>query len=400
MRQLLAIIALTLLALAGASDSHAQGASSRTYLKMMDVQKLWDEQNYSEALLELQELAKKTADKPYDFAIVNQYMAHTYVFLDQYDDARRVLETALAVPDLTVQLTAEIKLIYGQIVLGDDQFELARDALEYWYVNTEAERQPSQIFSLGYANYMTDNLPRAEELLVIAIGETKKPSPSWYRLYYQVLFNQKKFREAEIVALGMIERDPYEPDNWRLLAGHFLQLEDSKAALAAITIAYNEGLLEGATDLKRMIALYGMMEIPEKAARLLETHLGDESIETDAEMLKRLGDLWLLSRERSKAKEFLLRAAELAPDGKTYEMLANIFFEDEDWEAAYDAYLEAIEQGGIDEPERLYLLAGISAQRDGKDNLARDAYNEAKKSDEHKRQAEALLRRLNEGRGS
>ena len=54
----------------------------------------------------------------------------------------------------------------------------------------------------------------------------------------------------------------------------------------------------------------------------------------DPDVLKRLADLWMLSREREQAKVALQRAARVAPNGRTYEMLGNIFYKDEAWEEA------------------------------------------------------------------
>ena len=369
-------------------------ASNRTYLKMIDVQKLWDEESYTAALDMLWEYEPKTDKRPYDQAVVLQYIAHTNVFLDQIDGARSALKKALQLPKIDNALIAELNLLYGQIVLGDEEFEEALEALEYWYTYAETEKQANQIFTVGYANYVTGHMERAEELLASAIAMQAEPRKSWYRLYYQTLFERKKYAQAEELLLGMIDSDPYENDNWRMLANHHMQLEDRRAALAALTIAYNEGLLEGAGDLKRMVALYSSVEIPEKAARLLEQHLASETLETDADMLKRLADLWLLSRERHQAMIVLQQAAAAAPDGRTYEMLGNIFFEDEDWASAYEAYLKALDLGGFDEPERIYMLAGISAEQGGMKDAARDAFMEARKSDELRKQADALLRRL------
>ena len=385
---------LLLILLSSATFAAQDRASNKTYLKMMDVQELWNEERYNEALGMLQEYEPRMANEPYDQAIVLQYIAHTYVFMDQVEGARIALEKALQLPGIGVPLTAELKLVYGQIVLGDDRFDEARDALEFWYANTETQKQPGQIFTLGYANFMTGRMERAEEILAIAIASERNPKDSWYRLYYQSLFENRKYDLAEEVLYGMLERDPYENDNWRLLANHHMQLEDGRKAVAALTIAYNAGLLEGADDLKRMIALYGVIEVPEKAARLLEKHMADETIEADAEMLKRLADLWLISRERARAKVALQTAAAAAPDGRSYEMLGNIFFEDEAWDKAHESYMKAIDLGGLDEPERIYLLAGISAAEGGMKGAARAAFREARKSDKLRKQADALLRRL------
>jgi tetratricopeptide (TPR) repeat protein len=385
---------LVLLALAASSIAAEEKASNRTYLKMMDVQELWNEERYNDALQMLRAFEPGTVGKPYDQAVVLQYIAHTAVFMDDVEGARAALGKALQLSNIGTQLTADLKLVYGQIVIGDGEFEEARQAIEYWYEHTENEKQPNLLFTLGYANYMTEHMARAEELLAIAIANEPSPRESWYRIYYQTLFEQRKYAQAEELLLGMIERAPYENDNWRLLANHHVQLEDRRKALAAVTIAYNEGLLEGADDLKRLITLYSAIEVPEKSARLLEHHLGTEELDTDAEALKRLAGLWLLARERSRAKDVLEEAATAAPDGHTFEMLGNIYFEDEEWENAHDSYLKALEIGGFDEPERIYLLAGISAEQGGMKDAARTALEEARKSDALRKQADALLRRL------
>ena len=390
------VLTLNLLLLLCTVAGHAQDASNRTYLKLMDVQELWDEQRYPEALEELRKYAGRVGDNPGDNAIIQQYIAHTYVFMDQIGNARAALETALATPDLSVALQAELNLIYGQIILTDENYADARAALQYWFENTEKDKQAGHIFSLAYANFMVEDYARAEQLVELAISEERRPPAAWHRIHYHSLFYQKKYARAEQIILNLLNSDPYNADYWRIYGNHHLQLENGQTALAGIAIAYNAGLIDQASDLKRMIALYGMIDVPEKAARLLEAHLDDESIESDADMLKRLGDLWLLARNRDKAKESLLQAAELAPDGKTYEALGNIYFEDEDWMPAYNAYMEAINQGGFDDAERIVLLAGISAERGGERQLARDAYETARESDEHRQQANALLRRLDQ----
>jgi tetratricopeptide (TPR) repeat protein len=358
MRGLFLTVLLGLLLLGSPQVVQAEGqkASNRTYLKLMDVQELWNEEQYSEALELLRNYEERVIGDPYDQALVLQYVAHTHIFLDQIEGSRAALERALALDGIDTPLTADLKLIYGQILMGDDDFEKALVELEFWYENTELEKPSGQV--------------------------------------YQILFELKRYPQAEEFLLGMIDVDPYETDNWRLLANHYLQLEDRKAALTAVTIAYNAGLLEDAVDLKRMIALYSAIEIPEKAARLLELHLEDGSLEPDPDVLKRLADLWMLSREREQAKVALQRAATVAPNGRTYEMLGNIFYEDEAWEEAYESYLKAIELGGLDEIGRVYLLAGLSAEAGGNKDAAREAFREARKSDELRRQADALLRRL------
>ena len=397
--RLVLLIVLGVLLL-GTDNADAQGTSRSTFTKLMDVQELWGEENYDEALSILRKLAVDNRDNSYDHAVTQQYIAHTAMLADRMEQIRPALETALSLPDLEEKLESELKLFYGQVLLGDEEFEQARNLLEAWYAffTRDPDRipQPAQVFSLAYANYMTGNLPRAEVLLADAVAKATTINNTWYRVYYQVLFEQKKYAEAEVVIYGLVTRDPNNETFWRMLTNHFLQIEESHTALATMAIAELQGLLDDPKDRERLSAMYGYLEIPEKAVRILEAAVANEQVEADAKTLRRLGDLWLLARDRERALGYLTRSAAASPDGKTFELVGSLLFEDEQWEDARAAYLEALELGGLDEPERVHLLAGMSAFRAGDNQAARESFNEARKSDEHRSQALAMLRQLNE----
>ena len=49
-----------------------------------------------------------------------------------------------------------------------------------------------------------------------------------------------------------------------LLAGHNLQVEESQEGLAALMIAYINGMLESDGELSQIVALWGFIDAPEK----------------------------------------------------------------------------------------------------------------------------------------
>ena len=386
-------LVFVLLAVLLAATAHAQSVTRPTFSALQKVQEHMEAEQYQEAVALLEDLAIRTEGNPYDFALTNQYLAHASVMLEDTDRARRALEAALANDGLPPEIRTDMNLFYGTVLLGDEEYELAREALEEWY-SLATVPQPSQIFSLAYANYQVGNLPRAEELVDRAIGDSEQPQESWVQLYYRVLFEQKKYPRAEEVLKGLIERVPTSPMYWRMLASHYLQLEESSDGLAAIMIAYTNELLEAGSDLKQIVSLWGYIDAPEKGARLLEQWLEEGRLEADAENLKQLGNLWLMARERDNAIDVLTSAAELEPDGRTYELIGGIYFEDEDWTAAYSAYQNAIRQGDLEEPNRVSLLAGISAYRAGNDDDARSALENVLDDEELRPQAESILSQL------
>jgi Tfp pilus assembly protein PilF len=375
------------------TNAFGQSVTRPTFLALQRVQEMMEAEQYQEALVELEALAIKTEKNAYDFALTNQYLAHVSIIQDNTARARKALEAALANEGLPPEIRTDMNLFYGTVLLGEEEFELGLKALEEWY-SLATVPLPSQVFSLSYANYQNGNVARAEDLVALAIGETPEPPESWYQLYYRVLFEQKKYDHAEVVLKGMIERSPLDDTYWRMLASHFLQIEESSEGLAAMMIAYTNELVESGSDLKQIVSLWGYIDAPEKGARLLESLIASGRLEADAETLKQLGNLWLMARERQNAIGALTEAAKVAPDGKTYELIGGIYFEDEKWAAAYTAYQNAIRQGDLDEPNRVSLLAGISAFRAGNNEDARRALEIAAKDDALKSQADGILRQL------
>jgi tetratricopeptide (TPR) repeat protein len=241
---------------------------------------------------------------------------------------------------------------------------------------------------------MSGEVEASQPLVARAISESLNAPESWYQLFYRILFDQKKYEAGEEVLKGMLTRMPTDEGTWRLLASHYLQLEESRDGLAALMVAYTNEMLESDSDLKQIVALWGYIDAPDKGARLLEEWLTNEKLTRDADTLKQLGNLWLMARERDKAVSVLQQAAETAPDGRTYELLGGIHFEEEEWGDAYSAYSNALRSGDLEEPRRTSLLAGISAYRAGSFAAAKEALEVAAESAEYREQAESILRQM------
>lgn len=398
----LALLLITLLPAIGvaADDEKMPTASRPTYLKLMEVQELWEEERYEEALAVLDELAGKVQGKAaYDYVVVNQYLAHTSILTGRASRARGALETAIdaaAAAELPARVQAELKLFYGQVMLGEEEYEIAREAFDEWLASEPASPKASHLFSAAYAHYRSDSLAWAEALVKDAIDAATTVEDNWERLYYQILFEREKYDEAEALLMRMLARTPRDTDRWQMLSNHYLRLENSERALASMLVTHQQAPFTDPDELRKMISLYGFLEVPERAARMLERYMADGVIETEPETLRQLGNLWMLARERDKAKAVLEQAAAVAPDGRTWELLGSIHFEDEQWAPAYDAFSQALENGGLKEPHRVSLLAGLSAMRAGKKPQAREALQAAAEDEELRPQARGLLKRLDE----
>ena len=381
----------------GAASVGAQTVTRSSFRVLEDVQALIEEEGYEEAISMLEELAIDTRQIPYDYAIANQYLAHTSVMMDRPDRAREALANALQMEGLPPALISDLQLFYGTVLLGDDEYAAAAEALDVW-MGLAVAPSAKQLFTVAYANYMSGSLEKAETVMARVFGmqQTGPISDTWYQVYYRILFDLKKYEAGEKLLLEMLSRNPGDEQHWRLLASHYMQLEQSNEALASLMIAYWTELADETIDLKRIVSLYGFVDVPEKAARLLETWLEEEKIPKDEESFKQLGNLWILARERGKAKSALESAASAGQDSTVLLLLGGIYFEDEDWVSAHGAYIRALRLEELDERDRVSLLAGISAYRAGMTEEARAALEDAAMSDEYRDQAESILSNLDE----
>ncbi len=373
-------------------------ASRSTFMKLMDIQELWEEDKFPEAIAGLNALIESVADKPYDFALANQYLAHTVVMMGENERARAPLEAALAQPGLPAELLANLKMFYGQIIMADEEWELAQRMFDEWLAVTTEEPTPGQLFQVGYANYMAGDLPRAVDFVQQAVDGRTTPPDNWLRLQYQILFELQRYDQALTIVTELVERDLNSDEYWRLLASHHMRLEDYEQALSAFAIAQQNDVLTKEDDLRRVASLYGHVAIPEKAARLLQQWIDDERIEQNAETWRQLGDLWMLAKERENAKVALWKAVESEPDADTYEFLAGIHFEDAEWERSHEAFEKCLDTGDVEDEDlhRLQLLTGLTAMRSGNKQVAREYFMLAEQDEELRGQVRGLMRKLDE----
>ena len=390
-----ALVYLLLLLTFWTAATPAQTVTKSSFRVLEDVQLMIEEERLEEAITALEALALKTINTPYDYAIANQYLAHTNVMMDRPEKAREALAEALRMEGLPPELISDLQLFYGTVLLGEGEYEGAVESLDVWLQLAE-KPTAKQLFSVAYANFMAGYLEKAEPLMakVFEMSPREAITDTWFQVYYRILFGLNKHVEGEALLLELLERDPGKDQHWQLLAGHYMQLEESHDALASLMIAYWNGLSDDAADLRRIVSLFGYIDVPEKGARLLDTWIQEGRLPEDEESFRQLGNLWLLARDREKAKSALRLAADAGSDSKVLLLLGGIHFEDEEWVAAHSLYARALVMEDLEERDRIFLLAGISAFRAGMIDEARDALEQAMLSDEYRIQAEGMLAKI------
>ncbi len=309
------------------------------------------------------------------------WQAYGYVFAgqEQYQNAARALELALSLDALGESQSMSTRFDLGQLYMLTEQWDKAITTLVDWYERSEdppANAEYVVALALAQRERWKEALPYARR----AVDKSDPPRESWLQLLLQIHFAQDEKQEMLPVLEQMIELYP-KKEHWLRLYGLFNELGEEDKALAALEVAYTDGLLDRANELVDLARLYAYHELPYSSAMVLEKGIADGTIDPDHDVWDLLANSWLQAREYDKALEPLARAASSDDDGESYVRLAQVYIEREDWSDARQALDQALEKGGLTDPGRAHLLLGIAHFGDSQPMAARSEFQRAQQYD-------------------
>lgn len=389
------VLVLAALALPGPVAAQ-QGMSADLHRQVQEINEIMTEGRNEEAARRLAVLRGRGNLNNYEKGVLSQLLGFAHAGAGKPREAIASFEDALGYESLPEQVRAGITTALVQMYLEVRDFDRAKSYVERVLAAT-ADPDPDFLAVAAYVHYELGEYARAERLILGAIDAAETPPENWYQILIAIYRAQENWAGAEGVLREVIGRFPDKKTYWQYLS--YVQFEQDKMheALATLMLAWRLDLLEG-EELERLAGLHGNIGIPEKAARLLEGWFDSGELEPNAERLSLAGRLWLLARERDRAKETLARAAEASDDGEIDLLVGRLHYEDEEWSGAMTHLRRALT--GSDEAEaraEIQLLIGISAFHTAEREAARSALQAAAGHARFRDHARYWLGRLNEG---
>jgi tetratricopeptide (TPR) repeat protein len=114
-------------------------------------------------------------------------------------------------------------------------------------------------------------------------------------------------------------------------------------------------------------------------------------VKPDEKLYHKQADCWIAAREYKKAIGPLTRTAELAQTGDQYVRLGEAHVQLNEWQAAEDALLLAVNKGGLKDTGYAQLMLGITCYNQKKLSQASDWFQKARSSGRHRKTAEGYL---------
>ena len=397
MKSYILFLSALLLLSAPPISSHAEEngeylLSEKLYQPLQEIQKLMDENKYPEARTKLAKLLTRDLSN-YEKAVLNQTLGYIYNAMEQYSEALDAFVTSLEFGALPNDVTLNLTYIIAQLYAQQGNLKQSRDYLETWLNKTPRPGIDAHIFAATVYYQMeeyADMVPHLKQALRIS----EDPENYWYEMLFVAYYELEQYENASNTLVNMIKRFPEKSDYLLYLANTYLQADNNRKAIAVYELADKKNLLTE-LEIKQLVNLYLVEDIPHKAALFLEEKLGKNIIPRSRENLELLANSWIRSNEDDKALQVLNDIAQMSGDPDVYLRIGQIYFKQHRWEKAQAALEEANNIDDNNKNARANLLLGIAAYHNDQVAISNKALNKASTNESTKQQAEWWLAKLN-----
>ena len=350
--------------------------SPYTYKTLATIQQQMEQGSYNDALAALNKMLKNTGQPDYEQAVVQQMLGYVQIGRESYPAAITAFEHSLALQQLPETTEQHLRYNLAQLYLARGQTDKAITILENWF---EKEASPSAQSHVLLAQALAQNRQYRQAIpqLQQANSLSDKPHAEWYEALLAMHYELQSYRDCVPLLRKMIRLFPQYPRYWQQLAGVYMALNDQDAALAALELAFRQGVLNSEQALLQLAQLYLSRGVPYKAAHLLEQQIEAGKIRNTAQQREMLAHAWSNAREREQAINALESAMKDAAIPELRLQLAQWYVEAENWRAVTEVLAPLRSKENNQANAQARVLLGIAHFELGKTDTAREAFRRA-----------------------
>ncbi|MGB1557061.1 MAG: tetratricopeptide repeat protein [Oceanococcaceae bacterium] len=381
---------LAVLLVAWGGFVQAQTLSEATYRRLTKIHELIGEEAYGEALDKLEKLLPATKYSPYETAMVYQTYGFIYAQQGDYRKAADYFRQAIGLNALPEMQVESMKYNLGQFQVAVEDYRDGIKTLEEYFATAKNPIPLEARVLLATAYAQLKQYRKALPHLSRAIQESKEPKEMWYQLKLALHYELDDYRSCATTLLDMVGLFPLKEQYWKQLSGMFMEIKKDKDALAILALADRRGYLDDSKEIINLGNLYLYLDIPFKAAQVLDDGLRGGIVEGNEKNYEMLSNAWIGARETDKAISALAKAAERTDDGELVLRLAYLYVQQEAWAKVLPT-LDRARTLGVKKPGEAAMLQGIAAAELGRFDEALKAFGAARKFEDTREEASAWL---------
>jgi len=374
------------------AEEKAYLLDANTHSALSEIHKDMESGKNTAALKKLNKLASSDKIKDYDKAIVYQTMGFAENGLNNFKNAAQYFIKALSLNALPKKVSHELQYSTAQLLI---HIEKPKEGLKYlskWFSDEPQPKADAHILA-ATAYYYTENYKQLIVHAEKAITLSNKAPLSWNELLLAGYFETKDYKNAALTLENIIAKYPEKTNYWLQLAGIYQHLQQDKKALALYELAYTKELLKK-EEIVQLIKSYRYLEMPFKAATLLEKEMAIGDIEDNQEMLTLLVDSWILAQEHEKAKSVFKEIIKKFNDDQARLRLGQLYLDSEEWKHAVEILNVKLQTKDKTLISKINLLLGIAQYHSENLNDATRAFTNSLSDTSTEEQAKWWLEHL------
>lgn len=333
--------------------------SESTYKRLERIIDAIGKGQYDESEVKLRELME-VAKGDYEKAIILQTLGFVYGSNNKEAPAIKAFEDALATNSLPQQVHEQMMFNIAQLYAADDKFDKSAQALNA-YLQESCNPLPDAHILLATVSAEKKQWREALKQVDLALVKGGVLKESWLQLKLALHYELKEYPRCAEVLVALVAANPIKEDYWKQLSGMLFEIKKDPEALAVLALAERRGWVDTESEIRNLSNMYMYMQIPLKAANLIERGIAQKQMDNTEKNLENLGNAWLMAREYDKAEQAMARAAAVSDKGELFKRLGQIQMENEEWKAALESLQKAQRKGGLKDPGETAFLVGVCA---------------------------------------
>ena len=189
----------------------------------------------------------------------------------------------------------------------------------------------------------------------LAIGPTKE---NWWLLLRAAYFELDDIKNVRVILERLLIEWP-KKEYWTQLSAIYGQLHFDDKQISSYRTAYEEGFLVRSNELVQMAQLYLSMEVPYKAAVILQKGIDAGQVDLEVKNWRLLSQAWFLAQDDQMAIAALREAAKLSDDGELDIRLARSLANTANFEGCVNSATTAIGKGDLKRDDESYITLGM-----------------------------------------
>lgn len=351
-----------------------------------------DQPDYERAKQQLDELYERRYERMNDFekSTVLNFYTNYYLTTDNIPEAIRIFEQILTIENLREDVRLRALRALGQLNMAEENFQ---NSIRYYNQWRELSLEEDDTVFLGLANshYSLEQYAEAVPYMLSHIEMLTTAGESVERNKWGLLnvlyIEQEDFANALEVTKHMIVSFN-DPADWRNLSAIYSFLEQDRNRVGSLQVRYLLGNMDADAEYMNLGQSLAGSDNPFSGAMIIKAGMDSGIVPADEDNLKILVQMYQLAFEYDEAVEPATRLAEVSASGDGYDTLGYIYYMLHDYEAAAQAFRDAIAKGSLSNASDTNLfLARALAELDEYTEAEAAARRAADLGDESERRA-------------